>query len=197
MSLNLKEINDEDKGIIAPCGILCLGCDAHLGEGVEAARNLIKIWEGFNILDVSQATGLNAKAIKTTLNTLKKYIKMNEKGNCPGCYINPGPPSTICGIAKCVKSKGFWTCAECEEHDPESESPCPNINMKSFPMSDKGQMSKLICARYGRNNVDNLKRCREIGYKAFIKEAREKVAKGWRTWQVISKDMVFTEAMKK
>ena len=41
-----------------------------------------------------------------------------------------------------------------------------------------------------------LKKCREIGYLAFIEEAKEKVANGWRTWQIISKDMVFTNAMK-
>jgi len=50
---------------------------------------------------------------------------------------------------------------------------------------------------YNRDTCNNLKKCREIGYKAFIKEAREKVENGWRTWQVISDEMVFTKVMKK
>ena len=39
--------------------------------------------------------------------------------------------------------------------------------------------------------------CQEIGYDSFIKEVKEKVANGWRTWQIISDEMVFTDAMKK
>ena len=47
--------------------------------------------------------------------------------------------------------------------------------------------------RYSLNNAENLKRCREIGYPAFISETRQKVGTEWRTWQVISKDRLFTE----
>ena len=47
MSLKLEEVNDEDRGLLSPCGILCLGCDTHLGEGIEAAKKLVDIWEGF------------------------------------------------------------------------------------------------------------------------------------------------------
>ncbi len=197
MSLKLEEVKDEDRGILAPCGILCLGCDNLIGEGIEAAKKLQSVWEGGNFLDVGQAMGFNSKGISTTLKTLKKFIKMNKRGNCPGCFINPGPPSSICGIAKCVKSKGYWTCAECDEYDPESETPCPHINENLMPITDKGQMTKMICTRYNKDSTNNLKKCREIGYLEFIKEAKEKVADGWRTWQVISDEMVFANAMKK
>ena len=56
-------------------------------------------------------------------------------------------------------------------------------------------MMKLMCHRYSQDLNKNLKRCREVGYEQFIKEAKEKVSKGWRTWQVINKDMVFTGAL--
>ena len=197
MSLKLEEVEEENRGLLSPCGILCLGCDTHLGEGIEAAKNIVDIWEGWNLLDVGPALGLNEKGIRTTLKTLKKYIKMNKRGNCPGCFNNQGPPSAICGIANCVKSKRYWTCAECGEYDPESETPCPNINKDAMPIADKGQMSKMICARYSRDTAKNLKKCREIGYLAFIKEAKDRVANGWRTWQIISDELVFTDAMKK
>ncbi|MBD3340044.1 MAG: DUF3795 domain-containing protein [Candidatus Lokiarchaeota archaeon] len=131
------------------------------------------------------------------MKTLKKYVKSSNRGTCPGCFVNQGPPSSFCGIAKCVKSKGYWTCAECNDFDPSSESPCPYIEENPMPMADKGQMSKLICTRYNKNTIKNLKRCQEIGYVEFIKEAKEKVENGWRTWQVISDEMVFTNAMKK
>ena len=197
MSLNISEVNDKDRGLLSPCGILCLGCDTHLGEGIAAAKKLVDVWEGWNMLDVGPALGLNEKGIKTTIKTLKKYIRMGKRGLCPGCFNNQGPPSAICGIANCVKSKGYWTCAECDEYNPNSETPCPNINKDAMPIADKGQMSKIICARYSKDTANNLKKCREIGYVAFIKEAKEKVKNGWRTWQIISDEMVFTDAMKK
>jgi hypothetical protein len=190
-------VPDEDKGILAPCGILCLGCDTHLGEGIEAAKKLYDIMDGFNFLDVGIGFGFSAKEIKTTLKTLKKFIKMGKRGTCPGCFNNQGPPSSMCGIAKCVKSKGFWTCAECEDYDPDSDTPCPHIKEVEIPLTDKGQMTKIICTRYTKDNMNNLKKCREIGYPVFIKEAKDKVQKGWRTWQIISDEMVFTESMKK
>lgn len=197
MSLKLEDINDEDRGLLSPCGILCLACDSHLGEGIDAAKKLVDIWEGWNLLDVGPALGLNAKGIKTTLKILKKYIKMGVQGKCPGCFVNQEPPSAICGIANCVKSKGYWTCAECDEYDPESETPCPHINKDSMPIADKGQWTKMICTRYSKDTNNNLKSCREVGYPEFIKEAKEKVAKGWRTWQIISDEMVITNAFKK
>lgn len=197
MSVNLEEIKAEDRGILSPCGILCLGCDTHLGEGIEAAKKFVSIWEGWNMLDVGPVFGFNAKVINTTLKTLKKFIKMGERGTCPGCFVNPRPPSTICAIANCVKSKGYWTCAECDEYDPVSETPCPHVKEDLMPIADKGQMNKILCTRYSKDTINNLKKCREIGYLEFIKEAKEKVAKGWRTWQIISDEMVFTNAMKK
>ena len=197
MSLKLEEVNDKDRGLLSPCGILCLGCDTHLGEGIEAAKKLVDIWEGWNMLDVGPVFGLNAKVIKTTLKTLKNFIKMSSRGNCPGCFVNQEPPSSMCAIANCVKSKGYWTCAECDEYNPESETPCPHVKESPMPMADKGQMSKMLCTRYSKDTIKNLKKCREIGYLEFIKEAKEKVAKGWRTWQIISDEMVITNAMKK
>jgi len=194
MSLKINDVKDEDKGILSPCGILCLGCDTHLGEGVEAAKKIKEIWDGWNMLDVGPVLGMNEKNIKATLKTLNTYIKSAKKGLCPGCYIGGGP-SQICGIANCVKSKGFWTCAECDDYNPEAENPCPNGKPSPVPMGDPEATMKMICTRYSKDTNSNLKKCQEIGYDAFIKEAKAKVADGWRTWQIISDEMVFKDAM--
>ncbi len=197
MSLKLEEIEEEARGLLSPCGILCIGCDTYLGESVELVKKLKEIWEGWNILDVAPVLGFNTKDIKATFKTLNFYIESaNKQGKCPGCY-NGGGPSKICGIANCVKSKDFWTCAECDDYNPESETPCPNGNPSPMPMGNSKEMMKMICKRYSKDNNNNLKRCREIGYAAFIKEAKEKVKNGWRTWQVISDEMVFTNSMKR
>lgn len=196
MSLKLEDVREEDRGILAPCGILCLGCDIHIGEGVEAAKQLKKIWEGWNMEDLGPLLGLRLKGIQSTLKTLNKYIDMNKRGNCPGCSQG-APMANACGIALCVKSKGYWTCAECDDYNPDSDSPCPHSKEGVVPTSDSSKMMKIISARYSGNTIENLKRCREIGYSDFINEAQEKVKNGWRTWQVVSRDMLFTEATKK
>lgn len=195
MKLALKDVNEEDRGVIAPCGIICLGCDGHQDESLEAAKRVIEIWEGMNLPDVSGLVGLKAQEIIDTLKTLKEYVDRREKtGACPGCFKGGGP-SVMCSIAKCVKSKGYWTCAECEDFNPEAEYPCPHsdTDVASIPLGSRQQTSALIRKRYNANNIENLKKCREIGYPAFIAETREKVKTGWRTWQVISNEKLFPQ----
>ena len=121
MSLKLEDVKDEERGILAPCGILCLGCDYHVGDAVEAAKTLQKIWEGWNMVDIGELMGLNRKGINTTLKTLKKFINVNKRGNCPGCYRG-GPASQVCSIAQCVKSKGYWTCLLYTSPSPRDRS---------------------------------------------------------------------------
>ena len=195
MKLTLNDVNEKDRGVIAPCGIMCLGCDLHRDESLEAAKTIIKIWEGFNLPDVAVVVGLKAEEVCNTLETLREYVERREKaGPCPGCFKGGGP-SAICGIAKCVKSKGYWTCAECEDLNPESEDLCPHsdTDLTSMPLGSRRETFALICKRYSANNVENLRKCRDIGYPAFIAETEEKVRTGWRTWQVISNEILFTQ----
>jgi len=196
MDLSLNDLKLEDRGILSPCGIACLGCDNHIGESLLAAKKLKTIWEGHNFLDTAIVMRLNPEDIKTSIKVLDSVIKSGEQGLCPGCSAG-SPISKFCGIAQCVKSKGFWTCAECSDYKFDSETPCPYLSPNPIPMADKGLMMQLICTRYNKDTIKNLKKCKEIGYSAFIEELKEKVRNGWRTWQVISNKMVFTDAMKK
>ena len=75
MNLSLEDVKEEEKGLIAPCGIICLGCDSYTGEGLEAATNLIRIWEGGNVLDTSMSVGLNPDDISKTLETLNQFVE--------------------------------------------------------------------------------------------------------------------------
>jgi hypothetical protein len=195
VELGKKVVKEEDYGLISPCGIICLGCDVYQGEGAEAAKKVVDIWEGLNFPDISRLTGLDINDIRTTIGTLKKYIANSEKsGKCKGCNKGGGP-SENCGISKCVNAKGYWTCAECKDYDPDSDNPCTAdvSDNAMLPISSATEMSKLICKRYCSNTSANLKKCREIGYPVFIEEIRKNVDEGWRTWQIISNEMVFTE----
>jgi len=194
MELSLNEVKEEDRGVIAPCGIICLGCEIHKDESLQAAKSIIEIWEGFNLPDVSAVVGMKAQEVNNTLGTLRQYVAIREKaGQCPGCFKGGGP-SAMCSIAKCVKSRGYWTCAECEYFNPESQEPCPHsdADLASTRMGSRRETLTMVCRRYSSNNSENLRRCREVGYPAFIAETKEKVRKGWRTWQVISNEKLMT-----
>ena len=70
MKLALKDVNEEDRGVIAPCGIICLGCDFHQDESLQAAKRIIEIWEGINLPDISGLVGLKAQEIIDTCDDL-------------------------------------------------------------------------------------------------------------------------------
>lgn len=198
MKLGISDVKEEDRGVVAPCGIVCLGCDIHLGEGLEAAKKVVTIWKGLNLEDVAPVAGLKGDQVRDTISTLERFIELREKaGPCPGCF-NAGGPSAVCGIARCVKSKGYWTCAECEDYSPGSERPCaqPDIVPVRSPMESRVEMSAMISKRYSGNTRENLSACREKGYAAFVEEVKEKVGQGWRTWQVISREPVFSKQAK-
>ena len=80
MKLSLNDVNEEDRGVVAPCGIICLGCDVHMHEGLQAAKTIIEIWEGFNLRDVAVLAGLKAQDVCDTLDTLSEYVARREEG---------------------------------------------------------------------------------------------------------------------
>ena len=192
MKLSLSEVPAADQGLLAPCGIICMGCDLFQHESLAACKKVIEIWEGFNLPDVAPGFNMNSKNISAAIETMKLFVEIREKsGACPGCFKGGGP-SKICSIAKCVKSKGYWTCAECEDFTSEVPNFCPHEDPSKRPIGSRNRASVGISKRYNSNNIENLIRCREIGYAAFIKEMKEKVKQGWRTWQVISREKLFT-----
>ena len=141
--------------------------------------------------DVSPGLGLESADVAGTLNTLMNYIKIKEElGHCLGSSVGAIGPCANCPIVDCAKTTGYWTCAECDDFRPDSESPCPHVEAVSNPFESKGAMFAMVCKRYSKNNLDNLKRCQEIGYPEFIAEVKEKTKNGWRTYQVISREML-------
>lgn len=191
MKLDRNMVNEEDLGVISPCGIICLGCDMHREESLEAAKTLVMIWQGFNLADVAQALRLEPENVSAAINTLSRFIQIKEKtGPCPGCF-KEGGPSKMCSIARCVKEKDYWTCAECNDYNPDSTHPCPHGELTTTHAASRATMSSLIRKRYTSNTTENLKMCREIGYAAFLRDIKESVRNGWRTWQVISDETVF------
>lgn len=186
--MDKNKLNEKEKSYIAPCGIYCGACDAFLGKSKELATELHRILDGFNIIDIAPIVlGQDEKKVKTFM----KILNIWKKGiNCKGC--NKGGGNPMCAIKICARKKGYLTCAECEIF------PCkPNKEDRKVPLMNKASMLELISKRYGFWNQENLKRIKEVGYKKLIKEMQDKVKEGFLTSDIITKEMVFTEAMEK
>jgi len=75
--------------------------------------------------------------------------------------------------------------------------PCKRSAENENLFQDAAGFLELITKRYASWNIRNLERIKEVGYRQFIDEMQEKVKDGLMTSDVISDEMVFTEAFKK
>jgi hypothetical protein len=186
--LDRDKMSPEESSLIAPCGIYCGACDPFLGKSKELARELFRIIDGFNIQDVAPIVlGLEREKMAEFLSILQQ---LSEAKRCPGCLAGGGNPA--CPMKACAGGKGYLTCAECEK------LPCSadETHKDDDPMSAPAIL-QMITRRYAGWNIENLKRIREVGYRAFIDEMQAKVKKGFLTSDVISDEMVLTEFLKK
>jgi len=194
MKLSISDVMEADRGVLAPCGIACLGCELHLDESLAPAKSVLQIWDGFNYEDICGIFRIDAEEMAVTLKTLRKYIENRERsGPCRGCFHGEGMTPRICSISQCVRSRGYWSCAECRDFDATAESPCPHSDDSDLPLGSRDRAFALISKRYNGTNLDNLKKCREIGYAQFIEAMRSQVKKGWRTWNVISRERIVSK----
>ncbi len=186
-SLDRDKLTSEETYLIAPCGIYCGACDMMLGRSRSQAQEMYRILNGFNFADVGPFfMGIEQEKVIGFLDILGQWGKGDK---CPGCLGGGGNPA--CPIRTCANERSFLTCAECE-HMPCKRSP-DNENW----FQDAAAFLELITRRYANWNIRNLERIREVGYRQFIDEMQEKVKDGFMTSDVITGEMVMTEAMKK
>lgn len=186
-NLGRDKLTSEETHLIAPCGIYCGACDIMLGKSMGLAKEMYRIINGFNIADVGPFfLGIEQERIIDFLKILEQWSKRDK---CPGCQGGGGNP--LCPIRACAHSQGFITCSECES------MPC-NLRADNENRSPEAAgFLELVTRRYTGWNIKNLERIREVGYRRFIDEMQEKVKDGFMTSDVISSEMVITEAMKK
>jgi len=178
--LDRDKLSAEEKCLVAPCGIFCGACDSYLGKSSELAQEMHRILDGFNIIDASLVAGFEQEKMADFMNILKA---MGQTDKCTGC-LGGGCKVPACPIKGCAQEKGFLTCAECDK------MPCNKSQ-------ELGMSWEMITKRYSHWNVENLQRIREVGYPEFIDSMQKKVKSGFMTGDVISKEMVITEMIKK
>ena len=185
--LDRDKLTEEETYLIAPCGIYCGACDIMLGKSMGLAKEIHRILKGFNIADVGPFfLGIEQERVADFLAILQKW---SAGDRCPGCRGGGGNPA--CSIRACSQQQGFLTCAECQR------MPCGQGAESGNWMQDAGAFLEMITRRYAGWNIGNLQRKREIGYRRFIDEMQEKGRGGFMTSDVISDEMVITEAIKK
>ncbi|MBN1757350.1 MAG: DUF3795 domain-containing protein [Chitinispirillaceae bacterium] len=90
----------------AYCGLNCTTCKSRFADIRQKIRTLDAAFENVNITAM-------AKAIPLMHSKYRGYRKMADffGHECPGCRNGGGNP--FCGIRKCAKKKGYFTCVEC------------------------------------------------------------------------------------
>ena len=78
-----EKLDEEEKRLIATCGIYCGACDIFLGKSRHLAKELVRILDGFNFTDVASIMlEAEQEQIKDFLAILKKWSSGTQ---CPGC----------------------------------------------------------------------------------------------------------------
>ena len=186
-NLDRDKLTTEETHLVAPCGIYCGACDMMLGRSRSQAQEMYRILNGFNFADVGPFfMGIEQEKVVDFLNILEKWSKGDK---CPGCLGGGGNPA--CTIRTCSNEQGYLTCAEC------GVMPCKRSAENENWFQDAAAFLELITRRYANWNLRNLERIKEVGYRQFIDEMQERVKDGFMTSDVITGEMVFTEALKK
>ena len=184
--LDRDRLTTEETRLIAPCGIYCGACDMMLGKSRSNAQEMCRILKGFNFADVGPFfMGTDQGKVQEFLDILERW---GQGDRCPGCLGGGGNPA--CPIQICSNEKGYLTCAECDV------MPCKRSAGNENWFQDAAAFLELITRRYNNWNIKNLERIKEIGYRRFIDEMQDKVKAGFMTSDVITDEMVFTEAFK-
>jgi len=185
-NLDPNELSESEKHLLAPCGIYCGACDLFLGNSRNLAKEMYRILNGFNMADVGPwAMGIQRGRVVDFLNILQNW---SQGSKCPGCWAGDWE-SRSCPVRACSQQQEFLTCAECDR------MPCNRL--EEGPSPEAAAFLGLITKRYSNWNIVNLEQIREVGYRRFVDEMQEKVRNGFLTSEVISREMVMSEAKEK
>ncbi|MCP4020270.1 MAG: DUF3795 domain-containing protein [Desulfobacteraceae bacterium] len=114
--------NDQIKAAIAPCGLNCKNCFAHVDGDIR--KYSLKLAEKLGNFEI------NAERFETLLDEpiFKKYHDFKEmldyfaKENCQGCRNEQCKLFKNCGVRVCHQEKEIDFCFQCDEF------PCANTN---------------------------------------------------------------------
>ena len=113
------------KEAIAPCGLCCETCFAHVdGDIRKYSMKLKEKLDNFHIYAERFETALGVP-IFSKYPAFKEMLDYFASENCTGCRNEPCKLFKGCGVPACHQEKGIDFCFECEQF------PCENTNF--FP----------------------------------------------------------------
>ncbi len=123
--------NEQTKAALAPCGLSCEKCFAHVDGDIR--RYSLKLKEKLGNFDIY------AKRFETMLNEpiFKKYPDFKEMldyfatENCKGCRNEQCRLFTNCGVRRCHQEKQIDFCYQCD----------------AFPCSRTNRVLPAVCTR--------------------------------------------------
>lgn len=106
---------EEDKNLIAYCGLYCGNCINYKGEIADLARDLRKKLREAKFTRIAQGLSKFFKEFEyyeQSYKTLGAMVRLRCK---EGCLNGGGPP--FCKIRTCCQKKNLHGCWECEEFE--------------------------------------------------------------------------------
>ena len=146
-------IDEKIKAAIAPCGLCCETCFAHVdGDIRRYSQKLSEKLGNFHI---------NAKRFETLLGNpiFRKYTDFKEmldyfaSENCTGCRNEQCKLFTNCGVRPCHQEKQVDFCWQCKDFPCENTNFDPGLN-KAWKMINE--------------------KIREVGIETYCEEARNR-----------------------
>jgi len=141
----------KDLNLVGYCGVYCGACAWCNGRWRKAAKELIILMRAYPPMPWEGKLPFDYKEFDKGLQWLyeKRYI-------CSGCRAGGGLPT--CEIRECVRSKQIDFCCQCNDF------PCEKL---------------LKIQKEHPDNLDSIKRMKEIGVEGWIKEQKKKVQAGY------------------
>jgi hypothetical protein len=144
---------EENKNLIAYCGLYCGDCFAYKGKIADLARDLRKELRDVKFDKTAESLSSLSffevfKNYKQSYDVLGAMVKFRCKRACKG---EGGPP--FCKIRKCCQKKGIEGCWECDEFET-----CSKLD--------------FLKANHGDAHIKNLRRIKRAGLDDFIKGKR-------------------------
>lgn len=144
---------EENKNLLAYCGLYCGDCFAYKGKIADLARDLRKELRDVKFDKTAESLASLSffevfKNYKQSYDVLGAMVKFRCKRACKG---EGGPP--FCKIRKCCQKKGIEGCWECDEFET-----CSKLD--------------FLKANHGDAHIKNLRRIKRAGLDDFIKGKR-------------------------
>lgn len=162
-----KVAQEEKKSDVNPielagyCGLYCGACDIYQQRISQSGSELKNVLDAYGFNEIAkQVPGL--EDYETFYKVLDNIITIF--GQCPGCQKGGGDPQ--CEVRRCCREKGYKSCAECPS------APCETL--------------KNYVGSYS-NWMENFQEIKKIGLKQWCKKQQEKVNKGFRYSDTLTK----------